>query len=125
MNVPLNSCFLSTPLKGLSLQDYVNTHAIQPERLSVQALWPGAGVDSVHAQAWRPLVLLLHLRGSMNFVGLASGTADAGSYLCVALLPPCLDFGAAGRLSSSEVQERLRGCMNKITQKTHQGKPER
>lgn len=36
MNVPLNWFFLSTPLKGLGLQDYVNTQAIQPKHLSAQ-----------------------------------------------------------------------------------------
>lgn len=58
-NVSLNLFFLFTLLKDLSLQDYVNTRAVQPKHLEYRALWPGIGVESVNAQAWQPFVLLL------------------------------------------------------------------
>lgn len=43
VNVPLNLFFLFSPLNVLSLQDYVNTQAIQPKHLSVQCsvAWDG------------------------------------------------------------------------------------
>lgn len=139
VKVLLNLFFIFTPLKGLSLQGYVNTQAIQLKHLSTGLCGLGlASTQLMHRTGSHFCPSPSYLHGNrIHFIASAVSSANVGSYVQVALLPPYLDFTATGLGGGNICYPRQRSgarafprrCTNRIyTQearfgKTRQGKP--